>query len=98
MNRILLSVPHMGGHEQTYVTEAFATNWLSTIGPNIVGFEEEFGNRHGAKALAVGSGTAAIHLGLRVLGVGPSDTVFCSDLTFVASANPIRYLDATPVF
>ena len=98
MKRILLSVPHMGGHEQQYVDEAFASNWLSTAGPNVIGFEREFGARLGCSALAVGSGTAAIHLGLRALGVKPGDTVFCSDLTFVASANPILYLGATPVF
>jgi pyridoxal phosphate-dependent aminotransferase EpsN len=96
--RILLSVPHMGGHEKQFVEEAFASNWLSTVGPNIDAFEEEFGAQLGASAVAVGSGTAAIHLGLRALGVAPGDTVFCSDLTFVASVNPVQYLGATPVF
>jgi pyridoxal phosphate-dependent aminotransferase EpsN len=97
-NRILLSVPHMGGHEQAYVAEAFASNWLSTVGPNIEAFEMEFAARVGGYALATGSGTAAIHLGLRTLGVGPGDRVFCSDFTFVASANPIAYVGAEPVF
>ena len=98
MNRILLSVPHMGGREQAFVAEAFSSNWLSTVGPNITEFEKEFGARLGLRALAVGSGTAAIHLGLRALGVGAGDTVFCSDFTFVASANPILYQGAKPVF
>ncbi len=97
-NRILLFVPHMGGTEQMYVQEAFATNWLSTVGPNINAFEEEFGERIGRKAVALGSGTAAIHIGLRLLGVGPGDEVLCPTLTFAASCNPIRYLGAEPVF
>jgi pyridoxal phosphate-dependent aminotransferase EpsN len=96
--RILLSVPHMSGSEQLYVQQAFDSNWLSTVGPNLTAFEEEFENYLGLPAVAVSSGTAAIHLGLRLLGVGPGDTVFCSTLTFVASANPIRYLGAEPVF
>src|SRR5579884_2305047 len=98
MNRILLSVPHMGGREQDFIQEAFASNWLSTTGPNVSAFEEEFGSLLGTQAIATASGTAAIHLGLRALGVGPGDTVFCSDLTFIASANPILYLGAEPVF
>ena len=96
--RILLSVPHMGGGERKYVEEAFAANWLSTVGPNLTAFEEEFERRIGIPAAAVASGTAAIHLGLRLLDVGPGDTVFCPTLTFVATANPIRYLGAEPVF
>jgi pyridoxal phosphate-dependent aminotransferase EpsN len=98
MNRILLSVPHMGGAEQRYVSQAFATNWLSTVGPNIAAFEEAFENRVGRPAVALSSCTSAIHLGLRLLGVSPGDTVLCSTLTFVAGCNPIRYLDAEPVF
>jgi pyridoxal phosphate-dependent aminotransferase EpsN len=97
MRRILLSVPHMSGHEQQYVSEAFETNWLSTVGPNVTAFEQEFEAQLGVPAVALTSGTAAIHLGLRALGVGPGDQVFCSDLTFVASVNPIRYLGAEPV-
>jgi pyridoxal phosphate-dependent aminotransferase EpsN len=97
-SRILLSVPHMSGAEQAYIEEAFAANWLSTVGPNITSFEREFEARIGTPSLAVSSGTAALHLGLRLLGVGPGDEVFCSDLTFAASANPIRYLGAAPVF
>jgi pyridoxal phosphate-dependent aminotransferase EpsN len=88
----------MGGAEQTYVHEAFASNWLSTVGPNIAAFERDFENRIGLPVVAVGSGTAAIHLGLRLLGVGPGDEVFCPTLTFAASCNPVRYLGAEPVF
>ena len=98
MKRILLSVPHMGGSEQRYVAEAFASNWLSSVGPNLDAFEQEMEARAGLPAVALASGTAAIHLGLRALGVGPGDEVFCSDLTFVASVNPVRYLGARPVF
>jgi pyridoxal phosphate-dependent aminotransferase EpsN len=97
MQRILLSVPHMSGREQRYIAEAFASNWLSTVGPNLDAFEREFEARFGLPAVALSSGTAALHLGLRALGVSPGDTVFCSDLTFVASVNPIRYLGAAPV-
>ena len=97
MPRILLSVPHMSGREQRYVAEAFASNWLSTVGPNLDAFEREFETLLGLPAVALASGTAAIHLGLRALGVSPGDTVFCSDLTFVASVNPVRYLGAEPV-
>ncbi len=88
----------MGGREQVYVREAFATNWLSTVGPNITAFEEELEQRIGLPAVALGSGTAAIHLGLRLLGVGPGDEVFCPTLTFAATCNPVRYLGAEPVF
>ncbi|MBK9168945.1 MAG: aminotransferase class I/II-fold pyridoxal phosphate-dependent enzyme [Bryobacterales bacterium] len=96
--RILLSVPHMSGHEQRYIREAFDSNWLSTVGPHIDAFEREFAARLGRPSVALSSGTAAIHLGLRLLGVGPGDEVFCPTLTFVATANPIRYLGAEPVF
>jgi pyridoxal phosphate-dependent aminotransferase EpsN len=96
--RVHLSVPHMGGTEERYVREAIATNWLSTVGPNIDAFEAEFSRRIGLPAVAVSSGTAALHLGLRLLGVGPGDEVFSPTLTFVASVNPIAYLGATPVF
>jgi pyridoxal phosphate-dependent aminotransferase EpsN len=88
----------MGGTEQTYVRQAFTSNWLSTVGPNITAFEQEFEERIGLPAVALGSGTAAVHLGLRLLGVGPGDEVFCPSLTFVASCNPARYLGAQPVF
>ena len=88
----------MGGSERRYVEEAFRSNWLSTVGPNISAFESDFQSLLGVPAVAVSSGTAAIHLALRVLDVRPGDAVFCQDLTFVATANPIRYLGAEPVF
>ncbi len=98
MKRILLSVPHMGGSEQMYVREAFATNWLSTVGPNLTAFEQEFSTRVGLPAVALSSGTAALHLALRTVGVGPGDEVLCSNLTFVAAANAIAYQGGVPVF
>jgi pyridoxal phosphate-dependent aminotransferase EpsN len=98
MSRVLLSVPHMGGNEEAYIRQAFATNWLSTVGPNIIAFEEGFERWIGLPATALSSGTAAIHLGLKLLGVREGDEVFCPTLTFVATANPIRYLGAKPVF
>jgi pyridoxal phosphate-dependent aminotransferase EpsN len=88
----------MGGREQAYVAEAFATNWLSTVGPSITAFEDEFARHIGMPSVALSSGTAAMHLGLRLLGVGAGDEVFCPDLTFVATVNPVAYLGATPVF
>jgi pyridoxal phosphate-dependent aminotransferase EpsN len=97
MARIHLSVPHMGSNEERYVREAFASNWLSSVGPQLDAFERELGNRVGRAAVALSSGTAALHLGLRLLGVGADDEVLVSDLTFVASVNPIRYLGARPV-
>ncbi len=96
--RIYLSAPHMGGEELGFVNEAFETNWLSSVGPNLDAFEREIGERVGGHCAALASGTAAMHLGLRALGVGPGDDVLCPTLTFVASANPIVYLGARPVF
>jgi pyridoxal phosphate-dependent aminotransferase EpsN len=98
MKRILLSVPHMGGAERVYADEAFGSNWVSTAGPNLALFEQAFSRRLGMPCVALSSGTAAIHLGLKLLGVGSGDEVICSTLTFVASANPIRYQGAEPVF
>ncbi len=98
MKRILLSVPHMGGAEEGFVREAFASNWLSTVGPNIDAFEQEFTAKIGRPSVALASGTAALHLGLRLLGVGPGDEVVAPTLTFVASVNPIGYLGAKAVF
>ena len=71
MAHIYLSVPHMGGREERHVQEAFASNWLSSVGPQLDAFEREFSARLGRPAVALGSGTAALHLGLRLLGVGP---------------------------
>jgi pyridoxal phosphate-dependent aminotransferase EpsN len=98
MSRIYLSVPHMGGHEQAFVAEAFASNWLSSVGPNLDAFEQEFSALIGLPSVALSSGTAAIHLGLRLLDIGPGDEVICPSCTFVASANPIAYQGARPVF
>ena len=99
--RIYLASPHMSeqGYEQEYVKEAFETNWVAPLGPNVTNFEKELAQYVGVKsASALSSGTAAIHLGLKALGVGEGDIVFCSTLTFSASCNPILYLGATPVF
>ncbi len=97
--RIYLSPPHMSGKEINYIQRALETNWVAPIGPNVDGFEREIAAKVGAKgAIAVSSGTAAIHLSLALLGVSKGDLVFCSTLTFVASANPILYQGATPVF
>lgn len=97
--RILLSSPHMSGHEQKYIQEAFDTNWIAPLGANVTGFEKELASYVGVKAgSATSSGTAAIHLALDLLGVRAGDSVFCSTLTFIASANPILYLGAKPVF
>ena len=96
--QILLSTPHMGDAELRYVNEAFETNWIAPLGPNVDAFEREVADLVGARhAVALSSGTAAIHLSLILLGVGPGDTVFCSTLTFAASVNPIRYQGAEPV-
>ena len=98
-NRIFLSTPHMSGNEQKYIQDAFDTNWIAPLGPNVDTFEQELASFVGVKdAAAVSSGTAAIHLALRLLDVQKEDKVFCSSLTFVASANPIVYLGAEPVF
>ena len=90
----------MGGTEQDYVNEAFETNWIAPLGPNVNAFEHAIGNRLGddVHVAALSSGTAAIHLGLQLLGVKPGDEVLCQSFTFSASANPIMYLGATPVF
>lgn len=89
----------MGEREQAYVAEAFATNWIAPLGPHVNAFEEVLAARLGvATAAALSSGTAAIHLALVLLGVGPGDVVLCQSMTFSASANPIKYLGAEPVF
>lgn len=98
MARIYLSAPHMGGDELGLVTEAFETNWLSSVGPHIDAFERELAALVGGHVCALASGTAALHLGLRLLGVGPGDEVLCPTLTFVASVNPVVYQGGTPVF
>jgi pyridoxal phosphate-dependent aminotransferase EpsN len=99
-DRIYLSVPHMSGRELDYVNEAFASNWLSSVGPNLDAFESAMAARLGAgvATLAVSSGTAALHLVLRAIGVGAGDRVAVSTLTFAGSVWPIMYLGAQPVF
>ncbi|WP_412070420.1 DegT/DnrJ/EryC1/StrS family aminotransferase [Rubrivirga sp. IMCC43871] len=99
MPRLFLSPPHIGTDELAFVTEAFATNWVAPVGPHVDAFEAEFAAYVGAEhAVALSSGTAALHLALRDLGIGPGDEVAVSDLTFCASVNPILYEGATPVF
>ena len=100
MNKpILLSTPHMGDRELAFLQEAFTTNWIAPVGPHVDAFEAEFCNLIGCGyAAAVSSGTSALHLALRLVDVNPGDEVFCSTLTFIASANPIVYLGAKPVF
>ena len=105
MSKVWLSLARMGGNERQFVDEAFATNWVAPLGPNVDNFEKELscwlksqgaeGEIHNA---ALSSGTAAIHLALVMIGVGAGDEVICQDFTFVATANPIVYLGATPVF
>lgn len=96
---IYLSPPHMSGYEQQYVNEAFATNWIAPLGPNVDAFEREMAEYlNVAGTAAVCSGTAALHLAVRLLNIQPGDEVFCSTFTFIASANPILYLGAVPVF
>lgn len=97
--RIYLSAPHMSGREIEYVYDAFRTNWIAPLGPNVDAFEREFAAVVGVPhALAVSSGTAALHLALIEAGVGPGDEVLVSTLTFAASVNPIIYQGARPVF
>ncbi len=100
MNKpILLSTPHMGDEELEFVKEAFETNWIAPVGPHVDAFEAEFCQVTNATyAVALSSGTAALHLALKLVGVEAGDEVFCSTLTFIASANPIIYLGAKPVF
>ena len=98
-NKIWLSAPHMGGSELKYIQEAFDSNWIAPVGSNIDCFEQNLENYLGSGHVAVlNSGTAAIHLGLIFLGVQAGDNVICQSMTFSASANPILYLGATPVF
>lgn len=98
--RILLCLAHMGGNEKKYIEEAFRTNWVVPLGPNVDAFEHELETYVGRnkKVLALSSGTAAIHLALKAVGVNPGDEVVCQSFTFCASCNPICYLGANPVF
>jgi dTDP-4-amino-4,6-dideoxygalactose transaminase len=98
-SRVWLSSPHLGEEETAFVAEAFASNWVAPLGPHVDGFERELAERTGlAQGAALSSGTAALHLGLLLLGVKPGDTVICSSLTFIGSCNPIAQCGATPIF
>ncbi len=99
-SKIWLSSPHMEGNEQKYVKEAFDTNWISTLGSNVNGFEQDLENylNEGAKVACLASGTAALHLALILADVKQGDEVICQSFTFVASANPIVYQGAKPIF
>ena len=98
--KIWLSYPHMSGKEQQYIDDAFKSNWIAPLGPNVTGFESDIQSYlgEGSNVAVLSSGTAAIHLGLVLLGVAKDDEVICQSKTFSASANPIAYLGATPVF
>jgi dTDP-4-amino-4,6-dideoxygalactose transaminase len=98
--KIWLSSPHMGGTERKYVTEAFDTNWVAPLGPNVNGFEESIATylKQDVHVATLSSGTAGLHLGLILLGVTNGDEVLCQSMTFSASANPIVYQGATPIF
>lgn len=99
-DKIWLSSPHMGGGEMKYIQEAFDTNWVAPLGPNVINFESDLRHYLGndSHVTALSSGTAALHLGLILLGVKPGDEVICQSMTFSASANPIAYLGAHPIF
>ncbi|MGL5937589.1 MAG: DegT/DnrJ/EryC1/StrS family aminotransferase, partial [Phocaeicola sp.] len=104
--KIWLSLAQMGGTEQKYIQEAFDTNWIVPLGPNVNGFEAELksyltteeSTQSEKQVVALSAGTAALHLALIMCGVGVGDEVICQSFTFAASANPITYLGATPVF
>ncbi|HRN54798.1 MAG TPA: aminotransferase class I/II-fold pyridoxal phosphate-dependent enzyme, partial [Agriterribacter sp.] len=102
--KIWLSSPHMGGNERKFVNEAFDTNWVAPLGPNVNGLEKDIArflfpeDENNIHVAALSSGTAALHLGLILLGVKPGDEVICQSMTFSASANPVAYQGATPVF
>ena len=97
--RIFLSPPHMGGEEMRFVREAFESNYIAPIGPMVDAFEQEFADKVGIPyAVAVASGTAPMHLALRLLGMGPGDEELASTLTFIGGVTPIVFQGATPVF
>ncbi|MDX5420010.1 MAG: DegT/DnrJ/EryC1/StrS family aminotransferase, partial [Hymenobacteraceae bacterium] len=97
--RIFLSAPHLGGHEKNYVQKALEDNWISTEGPNLPGLEHDICQHTNARhAVVLNTGTAALHLALRLLGIKPGDEVLCPTFAPVATANPILYLGAIPVF
>lgn len=99
-NRVHLCLAHMSGNEMQYIQEAFDTNWVVPLGPNVNAFEKDLSEFVGGEkhVVVLSSGTAALHLALVALGVGPGDEVICQSFTFAASCNPVKYLGATPVF
>lgn len=98
-DRIFLSFPHLGGHEMRYINEAFEGSWVVPLGPHVDEFEKRLEHYlHAPNVVALSAGTAALHLGLVMLGVGAGDEVLCQSFTFAASANPVRYQGASPVF
>ena len=99
-SKIWLSSPHMGGTELNYIHEAFEQNWVAPLGPNVNNFEDDLKKylNHDVEVAALSAGTAALHLALIILGVKRDDEVICQTFTFSASANPIAYQGATPVF
>ena len=102
INKIWLSSPHMGGGELNYVKEAFQTNWVAPLGPNVNGFEYDIskflGNENQFQAAALTSGTAALHLALRILNVGKGDLVMVQSFTFCGTTNPVSYQGAEIIF
>lgn len=99
MDRIFLSPPHMSGNEKKYIDHAFETNWIAPLGPNVDAFEKQISEYTGSQgALALSSGTAGIHLALKLIGIKQGDLIFCSSFTFIASANPVIYEGATLAF
>ena len=98
--RIYLCLAHMSGREMAFIQEAFDTNWVVPLGPNVNGFEEDLKNfvGEGKEVVALSSGTAAVHLALIACGVGPGDEVMVQSFTFCASSHPVTYLGAVPVF
>ena len=98
--KIFLSTPHMGGHELKYIQEAFEQNWVAPLGPNVDALEQEIENFLGENSYVavLNSATSAIHLALIILGIRRGDEVICQSFTFSASANPIVYLGAMPIF
>jgi len=100
IDKIWLSSPHMGGNEMTYVQEAYDTNWVAPLGPNVDRFELALEKylKEDANVACLASGTSALHLALIMAGIGMDDEVICQSFTFSASANPIRYQGANPIF
>ena len=97
--RIFLSPPHMSGYEQRYINEAFESNYIAPLGPQVDAFEKEFAGKTGiSHAIALCSGTAAMHIALYELGIEAGDEVFASTLTFIGSVSPVTFLGAKPVF